>query len=276
MIVDTHAHIYSPDEATYPTIERPYRPPPGAGTPEGLRGEMAGAGVQRAMLIQTTTFYGWDNSFLRDTSAGAGEWAVGVCTLDPDNPHSPDVLYALGQRANVRALRTYVSGTGEHRGRFDHPGNRRLFSAAREQGIVINALLGLPAADDLATLLADFPDLPVTLDHCLALSAGPALEATVAKVEALARFPNLHAKLTFLPTGSAEEYPFRDLRGACRRFIAAYGPERCVWGSDYPTELWCPKTTYAGHLDLFRQELGLSSGEQGAILGETAARLYRL
>jgi L-fuconolactonase len=114
------------------------------------------------------------------------------------------------------------------------------------------------------------------LDHCLALSAGPALEATVAKVEALARFPNLHAKLTFLPTGSAEAYPFRDLHGACRRFVAAYGPQRCVWGSDYPTELWCPKTTYAGHLDLFRQELGLSPGEQEAILGETAARLYRL
>jgi predicted TIM-barrel fold metal-dependent hydrolase len=27
MIVDTHAHIYSPDEATYPPVAKPYRPP---------------------------------------------------------------------------------------------------------------------------------------------------------------------------------------------------------------------------------------------------------
>ena len=93
---------------------------------------------------------------------------------------------------------------------------------------------------------------------------------------ALARYPQLSAKLSFLPTGSDEAYPFRDMQGACRQFIDAYGPERCVWGSDYPTELWCPKTTYAGHIDLFRRELGLSPAEQGAILGETAARLYRL
>jgi predicted TIM-barrel fold metal-dependent hydrolase len=276
MIVDTHAHIYSEDETTYPVIERPYRPPTGTGTPEGLRQEMRAAGVDRAMLVQTTTFYGWDNSFVRDTGAVSGDWAVTVCTLNPDDPHSPDVLYALKERANVRALRTYVSGTGEYKGRYDHPGNRRLWAAARELGIVINALLGLPAADDLATLLGEFGDQPVVLDHCLAFDAGREAAATADRVVALARYPNLTAKLSFLPTGSAEEYPFRDLHPVCHRFVEAYGPERCIWGSDYPTQLWCPKTTYAGHLDLFRRELGLGPAAQAAILGETAARLYGL
>ncbi len=276
MIVDTHAHIYSPDEVRYPAIERAYRPPAGTGTPEGLRRAAQGAGVDRVMMVQTTTFYGWDNTFVRDTGAVSGDWAVSVCTLDPDDPHSPDVLYSLVQRANVRALRTYTASAGPYRGRYDHPGNRRLYQAAREMGIVVNALLSLPAADDLGHLLEDFADLPVVLDHCLALKAGPDFEATAAGVVALARYPQLHAKLSFLPPGSDEAYPFRDMHGACRRFVDAYGPERCIWGSDYPTELWCPKTTYAGHLDLFRRELGLSPAEQGAILGETAARLYRL
>jgi predicted TIM-barrel fold metal-dependent hydrolase len=276
VIVDTHAHIYSADEAAYPPIEQPYRPPDGTGTPERLRERMRAAGVDRAMLIQTSTFYGWDNSFVRDTSAGAGDWAVGVCTLNPDDPHSPDVLYAMVERSNVRALRTYVAREGAYRGRFDTPGNRRLFGAARDLGIVVNALLSRPATDGLSRLLEAFPDLPVVLDHCLALQVGPDEEATVERVVDLARYPNLHAKLTFLPTGSAEEYPFRDLHGACRRILDAYGPGRCVWGSDFPTELWCPKTTCAGHLDLFRHELGLSPDEQAAVLGETATRLYRL
>ncbi|MBI3974526.1 MAG: amidohydrolase family protein [Chloroflexi bacterium] len=273
MIVDTHAHIYCPDETTYPPIERPYRPPAGTGSPEHLQREMLAAGVDKVMMVQTTTFYGWDNSFVRDTAAVCQDWAAGVCTLNPDDPHSPDVLYALVQRSNVRALRTYASGPGRS---YDHPGNRRLYDAAREVGIVINALLNVDAAGQLSRLLDDYPEQPVVLDHCLALSAGPKYDATVAAVLELARHPNLHAKLTFLPTGSAEEYPFRDMHGACRQFVDAYGPDRCIWGSGFPTELWCPKTTYTGHLHLLQEELGLSSAEQAAILGATAQRLYRL
>jgi len=37
MIIDTHAHIYSPDETAYPTIDDPYRPPAGTGDHDHLR-----------------------------------------------------------------------------------------------------------------------------------------------------------------------------------------------------------------------------------------------
>ena len=186
VIVDTHAHIYSPDELAYPTIDQPYRPPAGTGSPEHLRREMRAAGVDRAMLVQTSTFYGWDNTFVRDTAAAATDWAVGVCTLNPDDPHSPDVLDALVTRCNVRALRTYPSRST---GRYDTPGNRRLLAAARRLSIVVNALIALPTADDLATLANDYPGLPFVLDHCLALKMGPTFDATVAKVIELARSP---------------------------------------------------------------------------------------
>jgi len=273
MIIDTHAHIYSPDERTYPPIEKPYRPPAGTGSPEHLRREMQAAGVHRVMMVQTTTFYGWDNTFIRDTAARSKDWAVGVCTLNPDDPHSPDVLYALVSRSNVKAVRTYASGPERS---YDTPGNRRLYKAARECGIVINALLSVKQVDGLARMLADHPDQRVVLDHCLALTVTRDFDETVQAVLDLARFPNLHAKLSYLATGSAEEYPFRDLHAVTRRFIDAYGPERCVWGSDFPTELWCPKVTFATHLQLFQQDLGLSPAEKAAILGGTAARIYAL
>ena len=61
-----------------------------------------------------------------------------------------------------------------------------------------------------------------------------------------------------------------------RRIVDAYGPHRCLWGSDFPTALWCPKVTYAEHLQVFREALGLTGAEQAAILGGTAVRLYRL
>src|SRR4029079_16913142 len=116
------------------------RPPAGTGTPERLNEVMRANGVDRVMMVTTTTFYGWDNTFVRDTAARSKGWAVGVCTLNPDDPHSPDVLYALVERANVKALRTYASGPERS---YDTPGNRRLYKAARECGIVINALLSV-------------------------------------------------------------------------------------------------------------------------------------
>ncbi|MFP6594729.1 MAG: amidohydrolase family protein, partial [Dehalococcoidia bacterium] len=270
MIIDTHAHIYSPDKTTYPTIEGPYSPPPGTGDPDHLRAEMLKAGVDRACLIQTSTFYRWDNRFTRDTSAGATDWAAGVCTLDPDNVHSAEIMYSLVDRANIKGMRSVPAADGS----LDHPGVRALWAQAQELGIVINVLVPLNVADQLARMLDDYPDLNVVLDHCLSLTRGPQFESTVAAVVELARRPNLHAKLTFLGTGSAERYPFSDMHEALRMFVDAYGPDRCVWGSDFPTELWCPRVNYNDHLTLFQEDLGLSAGEQEAILGGTAERLW--
>ena len=208
MIIDTHAHIYSPDEISYPTIDDPYRPPSGTGSPEHLRKEMEAAEVDRAVLIQTSTFYRWDNRFTRDTSEASRDWAVGICTLNPDDPHSPEILYALVERSNFRGMRSIPAADGK----YDHPGVRRLWSEAADLRIVVNSLIPLELADELAALLNDYPELQVVLDHCLSLKAGHDYNATVAKVIELARHPNLHAKLTFIPTGSAEQRPFKDMQ----------------------------------------------------------------
>ena len=56
--------------------------------------------------------------------------------------------------------------------------------------------------------------------------------------------------------------------------LAAFGPERCVWGSDFPCEHWLENTTYAQHLAVFTEELGLSTAEQEQVLGATAMRLF--
>ena len=63
-----------------------------------------------------------------------------------------------------------------------------------------------------------------------------------------------------------------ELRG--HRNEDRFGPQRCVWGSDFPCELWCPKITYAQHLQIFTEELGLDASTKQVILGETAHRLW--
>ncbi|HTI50134.1 MAG TPA: amidohydrolase family protein [Planctomycetaceae bacterium] len=270
LIIDCHAHIYSEDETKYPTIKDPYRPPAGTGTVVHLQREMQAAGVKFVTAIQTSTFYRWDNRFTADASRENKAFMAGVCTLDPDDPASPRKLEEYAKSYNVRGMRSIPAKNG----RFDDPGVEGLWRTADRLGIVINVLANANQQGEIESLVKRHPKLRIVIDHCLNIKAGPTLESTVKAMRALAAYPTLHAKLTFISTGSAEEYPFRDLHEPCRDVIKAFGPDRCVWGSDFPCELWCPKVTYAKHLRIFTHELGLDEMAQRAILGETAKRLW--
>ncbi len=92
LIIDCHAHILSPDEKRYQPKMKPLRPPGGPHSSiEDLRRTSQAAGVKAVRAIQTVSFYGHDNRYLCDSTKvnrRAG-WMKGVCTLDPDDPHSP-------------------------------------------------------------------------------------------------------------------------------------------------------------------------------------------
>jgi L-fuconolactonase len=269
-IIDCHAHIYAEDEKKYPPIDKPYRPPKETGTLTHLRREMMNTGVTLVTAVQTSTFYRWDNRFTVDSARTNRTWMVGICTLDPDDGHSPGLLEQYVRHDNVRGMRSIPAANGK----LDHPGVGKLWGKAEQLGIVINALINRDKSEELVTLLRRFPRLRVVLDHCLNLKAGPEMEGTLQELVSLAKQPNLYAKLTFVPTGSAKEYPFRDMHDACREIIKAFGANRCVWGSDFPCELWCPKATYAQHLKVFMQELALDQERREAILGKTAEKLW--
>ena len=276
IVVDTHAHIYSEDEQQYPKIEQPLRPPPGTGTIEHLTREARANGIARVVVVQTSTAYRWDNRLIADTVRTHHAWTTGVCTLNPDDPDSPAVLARLVHEDGVRGTR--LGGDPGRDPAFGHADHRRMFEAARQVGAVVCVLLDASYASGLAAMLEHFPDVPVVLDHCLNLKAmagvpahdNPILRAVVA----LAQFPNLYAKLTFAVTGSSEPFPCQDTHDLVRAVIDAFGPDRCMWGSDFPCELWCPKVTYGQHLAIFTSYLELSAAVQRAVLGGTADRVW--
>jgi len=272
-IVDTHAHIYHADEVRYPMLPDPLRPPEGTGTVEHLRRETEASGVARAVLVQTGSAYRWDNRVLGETSAANRPWCVGVCTLDPLSAESPGELAHLANHHNVRGIRMEATRSGEPA--FHHAGSVRMWEAARDLGLVVCAHVRAAFLEELGELLAQFPDVQVVLDHAAYPRAedGPDSE-TVRRVLELARFPQLHVKLTFVVTGSEAEYPFRDMHPVVRAIVAGYGPQRCMWGSDFPCELWLKKASYSEHLSVFTEELGFGPAEQEAILVETPTRLW--
>ncbi len=270
LVIDCHAHVYGSDDVEYPTIANPYRPPVGKGTPAHLRAQLTAAGVSFATAVQVSTFYGWDNRFLADTARANADILVGVCTLNPDDSESPNLLERLVRGSNIRGLRSIPGASG----RYVDDGVAHLWATADRLAIPVNLNTNRQKRAEIETLARRHPSLKVVLDHCLYLSAGAEGQAVLADLLQLSRLPNVYAKLSCVVTGSAESYPFRDMHAPLRRVIAAFGPDRCVWGSDFPCELWCPKATYAEHLRVFTRELGLDAETQRWILGETARRLY--
>jgi len=270
LIIDCHAHLYGDDASKYPPIPHPYSPPPGKGTVAHLRREMRESGVRFATAVQTTTYYEWDNRFIADASRENRDLLAGVCTLDPDDPRSSALLERYVRGFNIRGFRSLPAKNG----RLDDPGVSALWSAAERLGIVVNVHVQRDKRREIESLVARHPQVRVVIDHCLYLKAGRDGRAVLADMRALARLPTVYAKLSCAVSGSAEGYPFRDMHEPIRAIIEAFGPRRCVWGSDFPCELWCPKATYKQHLRVFTHEMGLDAETKRHLLGETAKKLY--
>jgi predicted TIM-barrel fold metal-dependent hydrolase len=293
-IIDTHTHIYSPDERRYPPAKElltegwtgkpmsgPLRPPGGKAALEDLRRESQSAGVAAACIIQTSTFYRFDNSYICDAARSNPDWTAGVCTLDPDSPDSPSVLLHDTKVYGLRGLRSIPGKAG-----LDSDGVRALWKAAADLGIVVNVLIswtdskggwywGENHLSGFHRMAKEFSGLPVVLDHCLNIQAGrPETNAALAGLQAVAKHKNVYAKMSWVAAGSKEPYPCRDTHSLCYKIIEAFGPERCVWGSAYPSSLWTPKLDYRDHLKIFTEELDLTSRAREAVLGGTARGLW--
>ena len=270
-IVDAHPHIYSPDRKAYPTIPEPWEPGEPAST-EDLKRMMDAVGIDRAVFIQTSTFYGFDNRYVMDSAKANADWACGVVTLDPDDFSHVDLLEKAVKESNIRGMR----GIADSINRISSPRVYRLWSKAMELGIPVNCMImdDLDRVPEIERIAQDLGDLKIVIDHCFMMNTRHRLEETLAALERLAKQPNIYAKLTCGTHGSYRVYPFPDMHDPLKRVIAAFGPDRCVWGSNFPNALWSKGASYAENLRLFVKELGLSLEEKAAVLGGTAMGLW--
>jgi L-fuconolactonase len=276
LVIDTHAHLFSPDEQKYPPKPNPSRPPAGVGTIEHVRREMKANGVERICAVQVSGFYGFDNRFICDASKAHPDWIAGIVTLDPNDPHSPGLLEQYVREYGIRGVRS-VPGRGDEGQWLDHPGVRALWKAALENGVTVNLQTRHELVDEADRLLGDFPKLPVALDHTLGLAAdGPNVE-TMAALRKLARHDNCHTKISFIangPEGCRDGYPCRSFHKVVMEVVDLFGAERCAWGAHFPLEKYSPALTYAQAVRIYQEELPLSAEARAAILGGTADRLY--
>jgi predicted TIM-barrel fold metal-dependent hydrolase len=120
------------------------------------------------------------------------------------------------------------------------------------------------------------PDLRVMLVHVGVPPAdGQGRSEWTRAVSALAGAGNVHVKISGLGT------PYKRLdpeasRPAIEHCLAAFGAERCVWGSNFPVDRLYG--TFREGLDVVESAVdgaGLGDEERAALFGGTARRFYR-
>jgi len=129
-----------------------------------------------------------------------------------------------------------------------------------------------------AQVLAErFPNLPMVIDHL----AKPrikdqALDDWLGNFLAAARYSNVYCKLSGLITEADwENWRTADLRPYVETALDSFGPERCMYGSDWPVcEL--AGSYQQVHAALVEALGKLSESENERIFGGTAREFYRL
>jgi predicted TIM-barrel fold metal-dependent hydrolase len=149
-----------------------------------------------------------------------------------------------------------------------------LWEAFAETGTIVTALWPGRGVTRLHGLLARFPNVRVIIDHLNkpVPSEGVEQPRFQALLE-LASLPTVHVKLSGFHHWCLDRYPYPSAMPFVQAAVAAFGADRCMWGSDFPHVL--AGCGYVRNRNLLaRAATFLSPGELDAIMGGTAARVW--
>ncbi|MBM0274939.1 amidohydrolase family protein [Micromonospora tarensis] len=278
-IVDAHHHLWvrarhpQPwiDPSTMAAIDRDF-------TLVELAPETRAVGVTQTVVVQSVAVRSETSELLgvaADDPLVAG--VVGWVDLTArDVAERLDRLREARGGAWLVGIRHLVQSEPDP-GYLDRPDVRRGIAAVGAAGLAFDLLVRhqqLPAA---TRLVRDLPQVRFVLDHLGKPPLGRAdLGDWPGDLRALAAEPNTTAKLSGLVTEvSGAPWTPADLRPAVEHALDVFGPDRLMYGSDWPVCLLA--TSYSRWLTCLAELLGpLGEDERAAIWRGTAGRAYRL
>ncbi|MEV1076273.1 amidohydrolase family protein [Micromonospora parva] len=160
---------------------------------------------------------------------------------------------------------------------LDRPDVRRGIAAVGAAGLVFDLLVRQHQLPMAVRLTRDLPEVSFVLDHLGKPALGrPEMAQWSRDLRSLAASPNTTAKLSGLVTevpGSA--WTPGDLRPAVEDALDAFGPDRLMFGSDWPVCLLA--SSYQRWVDTVAELLdGQDAADRASIWGATARRAYGL
>lgn len=261
IIVDSHVHVS-------PVWFEPV---------ESLLFQMDQNGVNHAVLLQ---IYGqFNNEYLFDCQRRfPNRFLRVVVGIDTDRPDAIQTLEDLAQRG-AGGVRLRASARSPKGDPF------AIWRAAERLGLPVSCG-GMRAefiADEFAELVQAVPELPIILEHLGASGGGrdmmqPDLHQ---KVFELARFPNVYIRIHGLgefcrrAMPVLEPFPFEEpIPPLLEMAYESFGPQKMMWGSDYP-----PVSNREGYRNALRLTMDRFSSkreeESELIFGRVALSVFR-
>jgi L-fuconolactonase len=279
-VVDAHHHLWDPAVRDYPWMAGPALAPIRRRfTVADLRREAAAAGVTHTVAVQAVGDLGETEELLAATEASDGLVAGVVGWVDltaPDVAGVIDRLRAGPGGGRLVGVRHQVQDEPDPAwlGRADV---RRGLRAVADVGLAYDLLVLVPQLPAARAAVAALPDARFVLDHAAkpAIAAGE-LEPWAGELAALARLPNVACKLSGLVTEARwDDWDADRIRPYADHVLAVFGPERVMFGSDWPV---CRLAASYGQVRELAEALvaGLSPAEREAVFHATAAAAYRL
>jgi L-fuconolactonase len=278
MIVDAHHHFWDPSRADYPwmtddlaAIRRPFGP-------DDLAPVLRASGVDRTVLVQTRASVDETLEFL--ATAAATPFLAGVVGwVDLTDAGVADAI------AKLRAAQG-----GEHLVAIRHQVHdepdpewllredvRRGIAAVGEAGLAYDLLVRpreLPAA---LAVTQELTDVRFVIDHIAKPSiASGVLQSWADLIRPFGDLAHVWCKVSGMVT-EADWVSWQpdDLRPYVQHVLDVFGPDRLLFGSDWPVCLLA--ASYQRVFDSARAALGdLNPSETAAIFGGNATDVYRL
>lgn len=276
-IVDTHCHIISDDLRQFPALDpmggkqsdwSKERPVNG----HQMAQYMKDAGVSKSVLVQASTCYGHDSSYVVQGTQVHPEAFVGVFSVDFLDPSAMDQVQHWTQQG-LSGLRLFIAGhtAQDTTKKLDDPKAFELWDLLSSQQIPVCVQIrsnGLPA---LQNLLTRFPKAIVLLDHFARpeMQDGPPY-ANANTLFELVKFENLFFKLTTHIVRDSK-LGLSDSQSFFKKVVDAFGAKRIAWGSNFPANTGSLKEHLIEALSAAEK---LPFSDQEWIFSKTAHQLY--
>lgn len=274
-MLDSHQHFWSIARGDYGWMGEHVAPLLRDFLPADLAPLLARAGVTGTILVQAAETDA-ETDFLLDLAADTPFVAGVVGWIDMDHDGFPARLAALRARPKLVGIRPMLQ---------EHPDDAFILrprvlkhlADLAAGGLAFDALAFTRHLPHVREAIARTPGLRAVVDHGAKpeIAAGR-LDPWRDAIAAVAALPGVHCKISGLVTEASDAWTLDDLRPYVDHLVACFGPERLMFGSDWPV---CTLTASYGEVgNAARALLAPHCGpaETEAVFGSNAERFYDL
>ena len=275
--VDAHHHVWTLSRGDYGWLQ----PTPALApihrdfTLTDLRPLLASAQIEATVLVQAAPTVA-ETHFLLAVARESGGLVRGVVGwADLAAGGAVATLEQLAQEPLLKSIRPMLQDLPDPDW-IARAEVQPALDALPQLGLRFDALVKPRELKALLRTLERHPDLDVVIDHCAKPDiASGGWQPWADDLGALARHTRAHCKLSGLVTEAGRGWKVDALRRYAAHVLDSFGPERVLWGSDWPVvTLAASYEAWINATDIILA--GLAPSHAAAIRGDNARRFYRL